>query len=80
MTTNDVTENREADNSIRYPDIAVQLTGSDGNMFMLASKVGRAMKQSGVSREEIDEFYREVTNSESYDAALQVLMRWVDVS
>lgn len=59
--------------------IEVKLIGEDGNVFNLMGIVSRAMRRNGISKDEIEQFQNEVTSSESYDEALQVMMRWVDV-
>lgn len=59
--------------------IEVNLIGEDGNVFNLMGIVSRAMRRNGISKDEIEQFQNEVTSSESYDEALQVMMRWVDV-
>lgn len=63
----------------KYPDLKVQLTGSDGNAFMIMGKVSKALRRHGVSREEIDQFQEE-SMSGDYDNLLSTAMRWVDVS
>jgi hypothetical protein len=65
---------------IRYPDIDVQLTGTDGSTGALMGKVSRALRRAGVAPAEVSEFRAEVLSSESYDAALRVMMAWVNVS
>jgi hypothetical protein len=63
---------------VRHPEVTVQLTGTNGNVFALTGAVGHAMKRAGVDRAEIQQFYEEVQASQSYDEALRVMMRWVD--
>lgn len=62
----------------RYPDIAVQLTGTSGNAFSILAIVTRAMRQAGVDKAEIAEFLAEA-KSGSYDELIQCCIRWVDV-
>lgn len=72
---------------VRYPGCTVQLTGKDGNVFLIIGRVRVALRQHlkeiGVATAEtnrrLDEFVTEVQSSESYDEALRVIMRWVDV-
>jgi hypothetical protein len=64
---------------IKYPNIHVQLTGTNGNVFALLSKVIKALKANGVPQTEVDAFWEEASSSKSYDAALAVMMRWIDV-
>ncbi|WP_270364122.1 hypothetical protein [Bacillus paranthracis] len=59
--------------------IEVKLIGEDGNVFNLMGIVSKAMRRNGISKDEIEQFQNEVTSSDSYDEALQVMMRWVDV-
>lgn len=61
----------------KYPDIEVQLSGADGNAMFIMSRVGRALKTAGVSREEIDKFYEEAKSGD-YDHVLRTVMDWVE--
>lgn len=63
----------------RYPDVQVQLTGTDGNAFAIMGAVTRELRRAGVSAEEIEQ-YREESMSGDYDNLLATAMRWVDVS
>lgn len=63
---------------IKYPDVTVQLTGSDGNAFAIMGAVTRAMRREGISSEEQDAF-REEAMSGDYDNLLMTAMKWVDV-
>ena len=64
---------------VKYPHIDVQLTGEDGNGFFIIGRVMKAMRQSGVPREEIDAFSAEATSGD-YNNLIQVCMRTVNVS
>ena len=64
--------------SVKHPDISVQLTGQDGNVFNLMGVVIRALRSHGFG-DEVDDFISEVTSSKSYHEALAVMMQWVDV-
>ena len=64
--------------SVKHPDISVQLTGQDGNVFNLMGVVIRALRSNGFG-DEVDDFISEVTSSKSYHEALAVMMQWVDV-
>ena len=59
-------------------DVDVQLTGGDGNAFVIMGKVSKALKRAGVSGEEIAK-YREESMSGDYDNLLRVAMEWVNV-
>ncbi len=63
---------------MKYPNITVQLSGNDGNAFAVLGSVSKALRENGVSKEEIDSFYSEATSGD-YDALLQTCMKWVDV-
>ena len=63
---------------VRYPDITVQLTGTDGNAFAILGKVRAAMRHSGVEQGAIEQFMKEATAAD-YDELLRVCMAWVEV-
>lgn len=72
---------------IKYPGCVVQLTGTDGNVFSIIGRVRVALRRYvreqglGVHEANIraEQFTKEITESESYDEALIVVMRWVTV-
>ena len=64
--------------SVKHPDISVQLTGQDGNVFNLMGVVIRALRSNGFGNE-VEDFISEVTSSKSYHEALAVMMQWVEV-
>ena len=66
-------------NEPKYPDVHVQLTGEDGNAFVIIGCVRRALRRSGASDEELAEFTEEAT-SDDYDNVLATAARWVEVS
>jgi hypothetical protein len=66
-------------NEPRHPEVTVQLTGEDGNIFFIIGRVRKALRRADVAEEEIDAFSREVNETESYAAALAAVMRWVRV-
>ncbi len=59
----------------KYPDITVQLTGQDGNAFMVLGLCQRAAKDAGLSKDEISSFLQEATSGDN-DHLLQTVMRW----
>lgn len=63
----------------KYPHITVQLTGLNGNVFVLLGAVTQALLRAGVSKAEQDAF-REEAMSGDYDNALATCMRWVRVT
>lgn len=64
---------------VRYPNIEVELSGQDGNAFMIIGRVQQALRRGGVSSEEIKKFQAEATSGD-YDNVLQTAMRWCEVS
>lgn len=64
---------------VTYPQIHVQLTGTDGNAFAVMGEVYRALRRE-VGAEAASAYSAEAMESESYDALLQHAMRTVYVS
>lgn len=64
---------------VKYPDIDVELVGSDGNAFAVLGKLHRALRRAGVPAEQVSEFLAEATSGD-YDHLLQTTMRWVNVT
>ena len=62
----------------KYPDIAVELTGHDGNVFNVIGRVRKALMRK-VGKEEADAFVKEATSQKSYDDVLQCAFRWVEI-
>lgn len=63
---------------VKYPEIKVQLTGTDGNAFSVMGKVSKALKRGGVEQSEVDQFFAEATSGD-YNDLLATCMKWVDV-
>lgn len=61
----------------KYPNITVQLSGENGNVFSIIARVMRAMREAGVPAEEIQAFVKEAKSGD-YDYVLQTVMRWVN--
>lgn len=59
---------------------ALKLSGRDGNIFNIVGRARRAMEEANVTSEIIDEMCDKVSNSSSYDEALQTVMRYCEVS
>jgi hypothetical protein len=72
-------QDKAQDTGIRFPDVHVQLTGTDGNTFFLMGRVAQALKRAGHA-DAVDKFIEAVTSSQSYEEALGVMTDWVDVS
>lgn len=66
-------------NEPRYPDIDVQLTGKDSNAGAIVGAVAEALREDGVSREEVNKF-RFQAYSGDYNYLLRTCMEWVNVS
>lgn len=62
----------------KYPDVEVQLSGEEGNAFMMIGKTRRALKRHGVGDEEIEQFSTEATSGD-YDNVINTIGRWVEV-
>jgi hypothetical protein len=59
-------------------DVAVQLTGNDGNAFAIMGAVSSALKKAGATPEQVKEYQNE-SMSGDYDNLLRVAFNWVDV-
>jgi len=55
-----------------------KLVGEDGNVFAIIGRVSKALKSVGL-KEQAREFTQKAFKSESYDAVLQLAMKYVDV-
>jgi hypothetical protein len=64
--------------TIKHPEITVQLTGEDGNAFLVVGKVMKALRRANVPELERKQFQDEATSG-NYDNVLQTCMRWVNV-
>ena len=63
----------------KYPDVVVQLAGKDGNAFAIMGRVSEALREAGVSKEEIKQYTDESTSGD-YDHLLRTAMQWVTAS
>lgn len=63
---------------VKYPDVSVKLVGEDGNIFSIIGRISKALRRAGHS-DVVEEFQKEITSSSSYDEALGVAMKWVEV-
>lgn len=66
--------------SPKYPDVEVQLSEQDGNVFGIIGRIAKALKRAGYEAWEVKEFEEMMMGSESYDEALQRAMRTVNVT
>jgi len=65
--------------NIKYPDIHVQLSNTDGNAFAIMGTVQRALSSAGVDKTECATFMSEAMSGD-YNALLATATRWVNVS
>jgi hypothetical protein len=63
----------------KYPNVKVQLTGENGNGFLIVSRVRSALRRASVSGDECEAFFKEALEGD-YDHLLRTCMKWVDVS
>jgi hypothetical protein len=59
----------------KHPNITVQLTGRDGNAFMILGLCQREARRAGLSTEEINAFHEEATSGD-YSHLLATCERW----
>ena len=63
----------------KFPEIEVQLSGEDGNAYVIIGRVCSALRRGGASRESIEDYRQACQNASSYDALLQITMQTVEV-
>lgn len=69
----------ENTSEVKFPDVEVQLTGQDGNIFMIMGLVAQALKRAG-HRDAVTPFTHDIMASDSYTDALARVRHWVEVS
>lgn len=60
-----------------FKKVDAQIIGADGNVFNLIGICQKALKRNGYY-DEAEELVNRVTNSHSYDEALQIMMEYVN--
>lgn len=65
-------------NEIKYPNIAVDLIGKDGNAFAILGAVKNALRKNNVPQAEISKFFADATTGD-YNHLLQTVMQWVSI-
>lgn len=65
--------------SVLHPNIHVDLSGEDGNAFMIIGRTTKALRRGGVPQEQINKFTEEASSGD-YDHLLQTVMKWVETS
>jgi len=63
----------------KFPQVSVQLTGSDGNAFAILGRVQAALRRAKVSEQDRAAFMKEATGGDYHDL-LATCMKWVDVN
>lgn len=63
---------------MKYPNIKVKLSGTDGNAFAIMGKCKEAMRQAKVDHQEIKKFVDECMQGD-YNHLLRTCMEWVYV-
>ncbi len=61
----------------RYPDITVDLSGVDGNVYAIIGAVYNAIKEGGLHKE-AQQFKRQCFKAGSYDEILQLAVSTVN--
>ena len=62
----------------KFPEVEVQLSGEDGNVFAIIGRITGALKRAG-HRDAANEFGKSALGAGSYDEVLQLAMRTVTV-
>lgn len=63
---------------ILFPDVTVELSGGEGNVYVLIGKVKQALNRAG-HHVEASTFSTTAMQSESYDDVIQLIMQTVTV-
>lgn len=61
-----------------YPEVSVELSGQDGNAFMIIGRVQRALRNAGVDKEDITRYVNEATSGD-YDNVIRTTAQWVEI-
>lgn len=62
----------------RYPDVTVQLTGEDSNIFFIVGRVRATLRRAGHA-DQIGYFTAHVSDARTYTEALNRIGQWVTV-
>lgn len=62
-----------------HPEVSVQLSGHDGNAFIILGLCQKASQQAGLSDAKIDEFTEEAISGD-YDHLIRTALYWFDCS
>lgn len=70
-----------ADEKVKYPQVTVHLsTGVDSNIGSVMTVVAAAMQAAGLPRGAVNDLWKLIFDSGSYDEALNHIMRTVNVT
>ena len=61
-----------------WPNVVVQLSGQDGNGFVIACRARSALRRAGLPEETCELFWEQALSG-NYDHLLQTVMEWVTV-
>jgi hypothetical protein len=62
-----------------HSEVSVQLSGHDGNAFIILSLCQKASRRAGLSDAQIDAFTEEATSGD-YDHLIRTALRWFNCS
>jgi hypothetical protein len=65
--------------SPKFPDITVELSGENGNAYVILGRVRRALRQADIPAADIESFSTEAMSGD-YDHVLRTCMAWVNVT
>ena len=63
----------------KYPSVTVELSGQDGNAFMILGTVQKALRRAGAPKDDLSAYMAEATDGD-YNDLLRTTMRWVNVT
>lgn len=63
----------------KYPHIEVELSGQDGNAFVIIGRTRQVLRDAGVPNDEIEAFSTEATSGD-YGHVLKTVMQTVEVT
>jgi len=63
---------------VKYPEVQVQLVGTDGNAYALLGVCKTAASKAGLTRDQINEFLKEAMAGD-YDHLLNTCMEYFEV-
>jgi len=57
----------------KYPDVYVKLVGEDGNAYAILGRVANALRESGISSDEINRFRSDATKGDYSNLLITVM-------